>query len=120
MRLRIECVLEGVSSTAIGARRGLGGCSGAILGLNGRRGWGRWIWGSLEAISRGAGGPSQGNGGRMARCDGDLGGEDSGAGNSSRTAGLRGRVTSSRCLAQISRRWWSVGSYLILLPRSLI
>jgi hypothetical protein len=48
----MEWVREGVLSPAEGVRRGLGGCSGAVLGLNGRRGLGCSICGLSEAIVR--------------------------------------------------------------------
>lgn len=50
VRFRTEWVLDGVSSMGIGASRGLGGCCATALGLKGRRGSGRRIWGSSDAI----------------------------------------------------------------------
>jgi hypothetical protein len=51
VRLRIEPVREGPSSTDSGPRSGLGGCSGAKLWSKGLRGVGRWILGEEDIFS---------------------------------------------------------------------
>lgn len=50
MRLRIECVREGVSSGAEAESSGDGGCCGGCEDWKGRRGLGRMIVGTVEVM----------------------------------------------------------------------